>query len=138
MNLLLDGGGSVKVADFGLAARSRNTTRAGAAGVGTVDRGHGILGTVAYAAPENLDDPAAPDFGRPPGDVYGVGMVAYELATGREPWVGFTIGGMLAQVLQGKRPALPEDLPPALANLIKRYHFLTEHRTQRGNRGRGS
>ncbi|MGC5616300.1 PASTA domain-containing protein [Georgenia sp. Z1491] len=76
-NILVTADGRVKVADFGLARAISETT---AATSGTV------LGTVAYIAPETVLDGVAD----PPADVYGVGVVAYELLTGAQPFSGST------------------------------------------------
>src|SRR5688572_1226903 len=70
-------GGTVKVADFGLAkAVSADTQHTATGGV--------LIGTVSYLAPELVID------GRSDAraDVYAVGVVLYELLTGRKPHEG--------------------------------------------------
>ena len=72
-NILLTEGGTVKIADFGLA-------RGG--GVQTVTATGDIFGTIAYMPPEQARtarvDPRA--------DIYSVGVTLYELLSGRRPF----------------------------------------------------
>src|SRR5438128_9031118 len=77
-NVLVTREGTVKVADFGLArafAESRNTQAPGT-----------VTGTVQYLAPEQIQgNPADPRT-----DVYALGIVGYELLTGKVPFTGET------------------------------------------------
>lgn len=69
------GGERVVVMDFGLA---RNTS------LDTHDstQGRGLEGTLAYMAPEQLEGQSA----RQPADIYGLGLVMYEMLTGQLPF----------------------------------------------------
>lgn len=99
----------VKLADFGL-ARAR-----GAAATGT-----GLLmGTPAYMAPEQLAgaEPSAST------DLYALGVLVFELLTGRLPHEGLSMGQLLQQVAQDAAPdlcTLRPDLPAALGELLAR------------------
>jgi len=72
-NLLLDGNGNVHVTDFGIAS---------AAGLDTLTLPGTILGTAGYLAPEQArGEPASAA-----SDRYALGVVAFELLTGRRPF----------------------------------------------------
>ena len=76
-NLLLDTRDEVHVADFGI-ARVLDQATSGMTITGTV------LGTAGYLSPEQArGEPATPA-----SDVYGLGIVAYELLTGGRPFEG--------------------------------------------------
>ena len=72
-NLLLDGEGHVKVADFGVAS---------AAGLDSLTQTGTILGTAGYLSPEQ----ARGDRAGPATDRYALAIVAFELLTGRRPF----------------------------------------------------
>lgn len=76
-NILLAADGRVKVADFGLA---RAVTEVTSTTTGT------ILGTVAYLSPELI---ATGDCDTRT-DIYAVGIMAYEMLTGTQPFIGAT------------------------------------------------
>lgn len=87
--LLIDGYGNVKVADFGF-------TR-------IVERDHAVirqiyvgLGNVAYMAPELYSDPLTSG---PQGDIYALGIIFYELLTRKLP---------------GRRSPMPSQMIPSL------------------------
>lgn len=76
-NLLLDRDGNVVVTDFGIASTS---------GVDTLTLPGTVLGTAGYLSPEQArGEPATAA-----SDRYGLGVVAFELLTGRRPFEGDT------------------------------------------------
>ncbi|BDG02070.1 serine/threonine-protein kinase [Anaeromyxobacter oryzae] len=89
----------VKLLDFGIAKLR------GAAG-GRTQAGL-LVGTPEYMAPEQCDD--APVDART--DVYALGVIAFELATGRLPFEGRSVTQLLLAHLQ-KPPPRPSDLAP--------------------------
>jgi serine/threonine-protein kinase len=70
-NVMLDGRGKVRLADFGLAAAAEEV-------------GSFHAGTPAYMAPEQLAGQEA----SPKSDLYALGLVLYELFTGRKAYAG--------------------------------------------------
>jgi CheY-like chemotaxis protein len=108
-NLLLDGYGSLKVMDFGvahLAQRSGNQTETGL-----------VLGTPAYMAPEQLLGEAVDARS----DLYAMGVVLYECVTGRLPFEAESTVSLVAKLLTQEPPPpleLNSDVPPPLSALI--------------------
>ena len=74
-NVLISDDGEVKIADFGL------VRAVAAAGITSASV---ILGTAAYLSPEQVRDGNA----GPRSDVYSLGILTYELFTGRTPFTG--------------------------------------------------
>jgi serine/threonine protein kinase len=113
-NVLITGEGHAKVLDFGIAKLAPELqqqlsprTRTGA-----------LLGTPQYMAPEQISGSGAVD---PRTDLYAAGVVLYELATGRQPFVGETLFDLMrAHLEQPPRPprALRADIPAALEHVI--------------------
>jgi hypothetical protein len=103
--------GRVKILDFGLA-------RPVAGGVPLTERG-AVLGTPGYLAPEQARGEAA----GPHSDLFSLGCVVYEMATGQAPFRGNDLLAVLtALAVDRPRPPgeLNPDVPPPLENLIFR------------------
>ena len=82
-NVFITRDGEVKVIDFGIARIAKDTTKLGD-GVQTLfDAGSLGAYTNAYASPEQMLGSAEPD---PRDDVYALGLVAYEMLTGKHPF----------------------------------------------------
>ena len=104
-NILVTPDGEVKITDFGIARATNSVplTQTGA-----------IMGTAYYISPEQASGQSV----TPGSDVYSLGVVAYECLTGRRPFDGDTpVSVALAQVSQVP-PALPEDLPEPVRDLV--------------------
>jgi serine/threonine protein kinase len=54
-------------------------------------------------------------------DVYSFGIIMWEVATRKQPFAGRNFMGVSLDVLEGKRPKVPSDLPPTFKRLVKRY-----------------
>jgi len=105
-NILLAGDGTPKVADFGL-ARAASFASSGPDAAA-------VAGTPDYMAPESID-PLAID-GR--SDLYALGCILCELATGAPPYRGATALAILAAHRDEPMPALA-SVPDALRRTIR-------------------
>ncbi len=103
-NVLIANDGRVKVTDFGIA---RALSEAQLTLPGTT------LGSVHYLSPEQVRGEAA----SASSDIFGLGIVLYEMLTGRRPWEGETAASVAMARLSGPG-AGPSDVvasvPPAL------------------------
>ena len=109
-NILLTPEGRVKLADFGiaLALGAESATRTGT-----------LLGSVQYLAPEVARGEGA----TPYSDIYSLGVVLYEMGTGRLPYSGDTPVAIALQHVESDTPSPREwnpTLPPALEAIIMR------------------
>jgi hypothetical protein len=103
-NVLLTEGGRVKLTDFGIAhvAGSVPVTATGA-----------LIGTPAYLAPERANGTR----GSSAGDLYSLGVLAYQCLTGEVPFSGDPLQVALAHCTD-PLPPLPEDVPAGVAALV--------------------
>ncbi len=112
-NILVGHDGSIKLTDFGIASvyKDINAERLTTTGM--------TLGTVQYYAPEQ----AQGEIVSPAADVYALGIVMYEMLTGRVPFDGDTPVAVAWQHIQDA-PIPPSQLnphiPPALEETILR------------------
>ena len=118
-NLLRSHEGVVKLADFGIAkaAEDSEITKAGS-----------VLGTAAYLSPEQARGEKA----GPPADLYALGVVSYQLLTGRLPYEAASLTD-LARMQEASPPLSPSDVNPdvpgALGEAVMRaLHPLPEGR----------
>jgi serine/threonine protein kinase len=110
-NLMISRAGLVKVLDFGIARLSHRDSA-------EVD-GPTLIGTPAYMAPEQLER-AEVDARS---DIYAVGLVMYELFSGRRAFVGANTADVLQQVLASQPTPIDRLVPeidPELARVITR------------------
>ena len=107
-NVMLDGRGRARITDFGLAVRADDEQ--GGAEVG---------GTPAYMAPEQLSGKGA----SVQSDLYALGLVLYELFTGRKAFEAATVAEWRRKHSQ-EQPAAPstvtKELDPAVERAILR------------------
>jgi serine/threonine-protein kinase len=111
-NLLLDRYGRVHVADFGIAS---------AAGLGSLTQTGTVLGTASYLSPEQ----ALGERTTAASDLYSLGIVAFELLTGRRPFEGDSVAAEAAAHVTGVVPSvrdvdptLPAELDPVFAQAL--------------------
>ncbi|MBV8081749.1 MAG: serine/threonine protein kinase [Candidatus Eremiobacteraeota bacterium] len=115
-NVIVSDDGVVKVTDFGLARRMSD--------VGNMSQSSEIVGTVAYLPPERFMGKT----GGRSSDLYSVGVLLYELATGALPFAESSedlVSTMIAHVNEVPRPPrlinpqIPAELDRIIARLLE-------------------
>jgi serine/threonine protein kinase len=107
-------GKQVRILDFGLARVFDENLEMGD-GREFVSASGMVAATPAYAAPEQLRGHPA----NPRSDVYGFGITAYLMLTGRLPFNGPETHDFITQHLQEKPPSLRGKVPDDLAQLVE-------------------
>jgi predicted Ser/Thr protein kinase len=117
-NIMRNKDGRIKILDFGLARfQSRDAAALGSAS--RLTRAGSFLGTPAYASPEQLrgQDAGASS------DIFSLGIILYELATGMHPFGGKDTVSTIARILEAD-PVQVSHInplsPPALDRIIRR------------------
>jgi eukaryotic-like serine/threonine-protein kinase len=126
-NVMVTPDGSAKVLDFGLACgvppdRVDELTRSK---VALASDGQPIAGTLSYMAPELLRG----DLADVRSDIWALGVVLYEMVTGRRPFDGATAFELTAGILHQPPAPLSSGVPLALQEIIQRC--LTKDRHDR-------
>jgi eukaryotic-like serine/threonine-protein kinase len=107
-NVLLADDGRIKIADFGLARAASHNTQTGQA----------LLGTVAYLSPELVTGSPADVRS----DIYGLGIMMYEMLTGEQPFTGDEAVAIAYQHANGVVPAPSEKnsaVPHELDDIVR-------------------
>jgi serine/threonine protein kinase len=117
-NVMLTGDGRIKVLDFGLAKHIRasgqddtTVTSFGETRVGVV------LGTPFYMSPEQISGAAIDQRT----DIFSLGVMLYEMLTGRRPFQGTSTAELAASILRDSPPAITKTgVPATLINVVDR------------------
>jgi hypothetical protein len=121
-NIMLRPDGFVKVVDFGLARRAPGLTGF------SVDTGPGVIfGTAAYMSPEQ----ARGDTVDGASDIFSLGIVLYQLTTGRHPFEATTAAGVLHGITtieplapSAVNPAVPRLLEDLISSMLRKERLL--------------
>ncbi|MEX1309072.1 MAG: serine/threonine-protein kinase [Candidatus Sulfomarinibacteraceae bacterium] len=123
-NLFLTADGRVKILDFGLASMDDEPGVDGNSP--TVTEDGAVLGTAGYMAPEQLR-------GRPAtaqSDIFSLGCVIYEMASGRRAFSGNTGAELYAAILKEEPPQLSSSGATVPVDLERIVHRCLEKRPE--------
>src|SRR3972149_1808187 len=116
-NLMLSDEGRLKILDFGLAKLKPEAGVSGISGLPTnarTEEGRSV-GTVAYMSPEQAEGKTLDSRS----DIFSLGIVLYEMATGERPFRGETTASVLSSILKDT-PKSVTEINPALPSLLGR------------------
>ena len=113
-NLLVAGGGTTKITDFGIATAVRAAQASHLTETGMV------MGTAMYVSPEQATG-APVDASS---DIYSLGVVAYECLAGHVPFMASEPLAIAYAHKHAPVPALPPDVPQPVADLV--YEMLAK------------
>ncbi|HJP93124.1 MAG TPA: protein kinase [Pyrinomonadaceae bacterium] len=121
-NIMIRPEGYVKILDFGLAKLTERHKGAMHLTMSTLifDSSPGtVIGTAAYMSPEQARGIAVDERT----DIWGLGVVLYEMASGIPPFVGETATDVVVAIVEKDPPPIShhvEDTPPELERIVKK------------------
>jgi eukaryotic-like serine/threonine-protein kinase len=115
-NVVVDMDSRAKVLDFGLARRIALKTGTAVTRSSDLMPDGKLVGTLAYMAPEMLLHQTADERS----DIWGLGVMLYEMASGEPPFKGRNEFEITAGILRAPADALPAHVPPMLRAIIQR------------------
>lgn len=107
-NILIDHDGNVKVTDFGIAMALSATS---------ITQTNSVLGSVHYLSPEQ----ARGGMANGKSDIYSLGIVMFELLTGRLPFSGESAVSIALKHLQSETPSVRRwnsNIPQSVENIV--------------------
>ena len=107
-NILIDHNGNVKITDFGIAMALSATS---------ITQTNSVLGSVHYLSPEQ----ARGGMANKKSDIYSLGIVMFELLTGRLPFSGESAVSIALKHLQSETPSVRRwnpDIPQSVENIV--------------------
>ncbi len=116
-NILISHDGQVKIADFGISSfKTGDDDQLTKAGMS--------FGTPSYMSPEQFDDTKSVDNRA---DIYSMGVLLYEMVTGKKPFAGTMTATNLAAIQKGKYPK-PRRVNPQVSPLVQKVIRKAMHR----------
>jgi serine/threonine protein kinase len=118
-NVMITRDGRVKVLDFGLAKETHHVDASDVTRTAAHTQAGAVMGTPAYMSPEQVA-------GRPLDhrtDLFSLGIIVYEMATGQRPFQGQSSAELASAVLRDTPSLISEiraDLPSDMARVIRR------------------
>ena len=110
-NIMITSKGLIKIMDFGLAKLLENESE--------LTQANSTIGTIVYMSPEQANGEEIDQRT----DIWSVGVILYELLTGRRPFEGEFLGAVLYAIMHGeiKPPSLiKSDTPNDLETIVER------------------
>jgi eukaryotic-like serine/threonine-protein kinase len=107
-NILMDDHGNVKITDFGIAMALSATS---------ITQTNSVLGSVHYLSPEQ----ARGGMANKKSDIYSLGIVMFELLTGRLPFSGESAVSIALKHLQSETPSIKRwnpSIPQSVENIV--------------------
>lgn len=107
-NILMDSHGTVKITDFGIAMALSATS---------ITQTNSVLGSVHYLSPEQ----ARGGMANKKSDIYSLGIVMFELLTGRLPFSGESAVSIALKHLQSETPSIRRwnpEIPQSVENIV--------------------
>ena len=108
-NILMDHNGHIKITDFGIAIALSATN---------ITQTNAVLGSVHYLSPEQ----ARGGMANKKSDIYSLGIVMFELFTGRLPFYGESAISIALKHLQSATPS-PKRWNPDIPQSVGEYYF---------------
>ena len=112
-NILISRNGDVKLADFGIASTEDD-------GESALTKEGTMLGTPSYMPPEQFENSKNVD---KRADIYSMGVMLYEMVTGKKPFPGNFAPDTIAAIQKGRfvqAKRINPDLPPVVSALIRK------------------